>query len=830
MQDSRRDFIKKATMLAGATGMAQLLPASIQRAMAISADPGTTFMDAEHVVFLMQENRSFDHCYGTLKGVRGFNDPRALRLPNGLPVWMQQNKNGDTYAPFRLDIKNSKATWMGSLPHSWTDMTDARNNGKMDNWLEAKKPGNKNYKEMPLTMGFYDRNDIPFYYSLADAFTVCDQHFCSSLTGTSTNRTFFWSAAFRPQPHNPQSLPHVMNGQIDHKDITWKTFPERLEEAGVSWKVYQNELSIPVGLEDEADGWLANFTDNSLEFYKQYNVRLHPAHLDFLAKLLKELPGEIEVLTKELSANPADTEKTKKLEEKKKLLKQVEEASKEWNAARWEKLSEFEKNLHKRAFVTNTGDPDYHEVEAIFYGEGSERREVKVPKGDIFHQFRKDVNAGELPAVSWLVAPCNFSDHPGAPWYGAWYVSEALDILTKNPEVWKKTIFILTYDENDGYFDHVPPFVPPHTDKPWTGAVSKGMDTRAEWVTMDMEEKRTSKAESRRESPIGLGFRVPLVIASPWTRGGWVNSEVFDHTSSLQFLETWLSGKGKNIREENLTEWRRTVCGDLTSVFRPAIKETGSNPTSLKRDQVVEDIHRASFKALPGNYKKLTPEQVSAASSVPQQEPGTRPSCALPSEWYADAAIRNGVLEMNMGAGNRIFGKRAIGAAYQVYAPVEFKREDGAGQMHNWNFTVKAGDEIRYVWPLDRFSGNQYHLIFHGANGFFREYKGDSNEHDLEAKLTYSKGEDVALLTLTNKGTAAASFMVTDTSYKTGEKKLVIKAGGSASYKIALAKTGNWYDVVIRKAGSETFQWRFAGRIETGKPSITDPLMGKVIA
>jgi phospholipase C len=75
--------------------------------------------------------------------------------------------------------------------------------------------------------------------------------------------------------------------------------------------------------------------------------------------------------------------------------------------------------------------------------------------------------------------PCNFSDHPGAPWYGAWYVSEVMDILTNKPEVWKKTIFILCYDENDGYFDHVPPYVVPHPGNPATGLVSEGID--ASW-------------------------------------------------------------------------------------------------------------------------------------------------------------------------------------------------------------------------------------------------------------------------------------------------------------------------------------------------------------
>ena len=117
--DSRREFIRKATMLTGAAGLFSTLPASIQKALAINPPKGTTWKDAEHVVILMQENRSFDHSYGTLRGVRGFNDPRAITLPNNNLVWLQTNAFGETYAPFRLNIRESKATWMGSLPHSW---------------------------------------------------------------------------------------------------------------------------------------------------------------------------------------------------------------------------------------------------------------------------------------------------------------------------------------------------------------------------------------------------------------------------------------------------------------------------------------------------------------------------------------------------------------------------------------------------------------------------------------------------------------------------------------------------------------------------------------
>src|ERR1700761_4856126 len=160
--ESRKDFLKKAVLLSATAGVSQFLPGSIQKAFAINPEPGSTYLDAEHVVLLMQENRSFDHTFGTLQGVRGFNDPRAIRLPNKNLVWLQTNENGDTYAPFRLDIKNSRITWMGGLPHSWENQVDARNGGKYDKWLYAKKPGNEAYRNMPLTMGYYNREDIPF--------------------------------------------------------------------------------------------------------------------------------------------------------------------------------------------------------------------------------------------------------------------------------------------------------------------------------------------------------------------------------------------------------------------------------------------------------------------------------------------------------------------------------------------------------------------------------------------------------------------------------------------------------------------------------------------
>ncbi|HEY2841219.1 MAG TPA: phospholipase C, phosphocholine-specific, partial [Pirellulales bacterium] len=548
---SRRDFLKHAAAFSGAVGLSGLLPAAIQKAQAIVPEPGSTYLDAEHVVILMQENRSFDHSYGSLRGVRGFNDPRAIRLADGNPVWVQTNDAKQSYSPFRLNIKDTQATWMGCLPHSWTDQVDARNGGKYDKWLQSKQSGEKRFADMPLTMGYYNREDIPFYYAMGDAFTICDQHFCSSLTGTTANRLYLWTGTIREKP-SQDSHANVLNSDVDYEhEASWTTFPERLEEHGVSWKIYQNELSLDVGFSDEEAAWLANFGDNPIEYFSQFNVRYLPTFRKRLQALAVSLAAEVAALEKQSKAPAESPGKAaalaKTLAQKNAQLQGVLKDRQRWTEANFNQLSALQKNLYEKAFCTNTGDPHYRELETLKYKDGDAERSLRVPKGDVLHQFRQDVETGKLPTVSWLVAPAAFSDHPGSAWFGAWYIAEALEILTKNPEVWKKTIFLLTYDENDGYFDHVPPFVAPDPRRPETGAVSKGADATVEFVPLEQDRKR-KPANQARESPIGLGYRVPLVIASPWSRGGSVCSQVFDHTSPLQFLEKLLSHKtGKKI-------------------------------------------------------------------------------------------------------------------------------------------------------------------------------------------------------------------------------------------------------------------------------------------
>jgi phospholipase C len=814
----------------------------------INAPEGSTYMDAEHIVLLMQENRSFDHCYGTLKGVRGFNDPRAIELPNRNKVWLQSNAAGQTYAPFRLDIKNTKATWMESLPHSWANQVNARNDGKFDKWLEFKRSSTKEYADMPLTLGYHTREDIPFYYALADAFTVCDQNFCSALTGTNPNRLYFWTGTVREE-QNENSLAHVWNDDMDYGTLKWTTFPERLEENGISWKCYQNEMSIDVGFEGEQDPWLSNFQDNPLEFFEQYNIQLHPKHVAQVKNQLKTLPAAIEELKAKIAALPEGDATIKllkmRLNEMKASLATAQNNEYIVQPGRFDQLSEREKAIHKKGFDTNASDPHYHELAKITYDDDGVAREMLAPKGDVLHQFRRDVVNGNLPTVSWLSAPQNFSDHPSSPWYGAWYVSEVLDILTQNPEVWKKTIFILAYDENDGYFDHVPPFTAPHSHKPGTGAVSQGIDTRADFVTLEQELSRHDFPEKfDKENSIGLGFRVPLVIASPWSKGGWVNSEVFDHTSTLQFLENFLSKKtGKQIVEHNISDWRRTICGDLTTVFRPYYSEQIPTPEFIPRDAFLEAIHKAQFKALPADFKALTPQEIEQLNTntysspyMPQQETGVRSSCALPYELYATGKLSadKKSFDIKFTADNKIFGSNSLGAPFNVYAPGKYVQRADPKQFENartWAYGLTAGDSVTDSWPLNEFENDSYHLRVYGPNGFYREYTGNQADPFLDIACEYEAGlsGNIRLKFANLNGGKPYHIEIIDNAYKTNNHQKEIKTGLSSSLVLDLSKSFGWYDFTLKVAGNGQFSQRFAGRVETGRPGFSDPFMGRVV-
>lgn len=459
------------------------LPSNLQRALAASP-PGTrpSVRDIKHVVLLMQENRSFDHYFGTMPDVIGFSDPDALMLPTGRNVFHQPTDfHPDGYLlPFHLDSRTTSAQKIPSTGHGWEVLHGAWNGGAMDSWLTAHYRFDRNKANVPLSMGYYEEEDIPFHRALAGAFTICDRYHCSMMGSTAPNRLYWETGTI--DPHGVASGP-ILSNEVTVR--TWRTYAENLTEAGVSWKCYHVE-----------DGM-----ESSLKYFKAF----------------KEAPDS----------------------------------------------SPLRRNIARGAL----------------------------------DQFEQDAINDRLPTVSWLFAPRSQNEHPNqsTPAAGAEFIAAKIDAIAANPDVWAKTVFILVYDENDGLFDHVPPPVPP-------------AGTPDEFVTLASPTGIAGKG-----LPIGAGFRVPCIIVSPWTAGGWVCSEPFDHTSNLRFLE-----KVTGVEAPNISAWRRRTFGDFTSALRfherpaapPKLPDL-SERLALARQQVAT----LPPPVIPGTGQIVPVQRPSAATS-----------------------------------------------------------------------------------------------------------------------------------------------------------------------------------------------------------------------
>jgi phospholipase C len=486
----------------------------IARALAAPAACGR-LEDIEHVVILIQENRSFEHYFGSYRGVTGFADPNVLKLDDGsgLSIFAQPGyPNGydsDHLYPFRLNsYHNGECT--NDINHSWAPQHAYWDGGRLDGFVREHLAvdGNSNG---PLTMGYYTRADLSFYYALADAFTICDHYHCSVIGPTDPNRLYSMSAWLDPAGTQGGPILSTSDTRVERfASLNWTTMPEQLEARGISWKVYGD----PTG----------NFGDNVLPYFEQYFT--NPT---LLAKaVLPSYPGD----------------------------------------------------------------------------------------------FAADVAAGTLPQVSWILASLLESEHPPAPEeYGEVVVAGVLKTLVSKPSVWSKTALFVTHDENGGFFDHVPPPTPP-------------AGTPGEYVTA----KPLPSDAGGVAGPIGLGFRVPLLVVSPFARGGFVCSDTFDHTSLLRFLETRFGAE-----VPNLSAWRRASTGDLTSAFnfarvntsvpslpRPSLTDsrvlTSSCAAGAPLSLIAEDSGIAILEQL--EQEIVAPYPVTVNPAPPPQEPGgpRRPS------------------------------------------------------------------------------------------------------------------------------------------------------------------------------------------------------------
>ncbi|MEV0038357.1 phosphocholine-specific phospholipase C [Streptomyces sp. NPDC050804] len=687
---NRRRFLQ----IAGATAGFSALSESIARAGSIPAGRRSgTIQDVDHIVVLMQENRSFDHYFGSLKGVRGFGDPRPVTPVDGRSVWHQSDGTKDVL-PYHPDAEDLGMQFIAGLDHDWAGGHQAWNQGRYDQWIPAKSPG---------TMAYLKREDIPFHYALADAFTVCDAYHCSFIGATDPNRYYMWTG--HTGNDGKGGGPVLGNDELGYG---WTTYPERLEEAGVSWKIYQDTGD---GL-DAAGGWgwiddayRGNYGDNSLLYFDNYR-----------------------------NAKPGDA-------------------------------------LYEKA-----------------------RTGTDAKNGDGFFDILKaDVKAGKLPKISWIAAPEAFSEHPNWPAnYGAWYISQVLDALTSNPEVWSRTALFITYDENDGYFDHVVPPYPPASAAQGASTVDTSLDH--------------FPGDSRHAAgPYGLGQRVPMLVVSPWSTGGYVCSEVFDHTSIIRFME-----RRFGVREPNISPWRRAVCGDLTSAFDFGLKDT--RPASLPDTDAYEP---ADHERHP-SYRPTPPDR----AALPKQEKGSRPARPLPYAPFADGSSTPSTGRFTL----TFSGGASAGASFTVTSA---NRADGP-----WTYSTGAGQRLSDTWNT-AYSEGVYDLSVFGPNGFLRTFQGSGTAAGPEVTARHEahgsrrgpgkdSGTARVVLTLTNATRTDRRLTITD-AY--GGKSVTVKvpAGGHVVHPVELRGDKRWYDLTVVSDKDKGFLRRLAGHVENGAPGVSDP-------
>jgi phospholipase C len=760
---------------------------SISRALAIPAMGRTrTIKDVKHVVILMQENRGFDHYFGTMQGVRGFGDRFPIPLESGKSVWFQSDGTREI-PPYHRDAATSSALVGYGTPHSYSDSQAAWNQGKMGFWPKYKNQ---------YSMGYFKREDIPFQFALADAFTLCDGYHCSITTGADPNRITFWSGSnFNPalraqgincttadgEPNNlrcwpspskwvdglPQPQP---NYRYVGSDFNWDTLPDLLQRAGVSWHIYQ----------DMNDNWTGAM-HGGLAF----------------ASFRHAQPGS---------------------------------------------------PIYAHGL---TGGPDY------------------------LDKLKADVMNGTLPQVSWILPTQSNSEHPGggSPTRAGNFTDQVLDALTSNPEVWSQTVFFLTFDENDGFFDHLPPPAVPSYDINGNLMGKATLPLAGEYFDSTGFALSAQDTISGKIRPWGLSARVPMYVVSPWSKGGWINSQVFDHTSVGRFLE-----KRFGIEVDAISPWHRAISGDLTTAFDFARPNDPRFPELPDQSGwAASDAHQ---KTLPAPTPPTTPQPLF-------QEPGVRYSRALPYILHASAQV-----DARKGTVRLLFANTGFaGAVFHVYDKLHLDRIPR-------RYTVEAGQMLDDEWAV----GNDglYDLWVLGPNGFHRTVKGDlskvrpQNAPNPEIFVGYNVHDGGLHLQLRNDGNSHLRFTVKSNKIYgplLAVSPLVSAAampecpgfgplpgfthvgsgpmlghrpapdlgapgfgfgaplftpgpsfgdGPDTSWDVKvpasghprelywnLSKTGFWYDFIVTTDSDSGFSRRLAGHVETGRASVSDPGMGK---
>jgi phospholipase C len=732
VNETTRRGLFKGAMTAAAFAA---LPASIQKAFATRAAVSTgTIKDVKHIVVLMQENRSFEMYYGTMRGVRGFGDPFPHPTVSGQPAWYQKSGPTDdatTTLPFPI-LQTDNWSFPPDLDHSFGGQQGAWGQGQASYWPQYKSAS---------TMGHYTRAELPFQFALAEAFTIGDDYHCALLSCTDPNRVSLMSgsswnptlaAAGTPCTDangEPNNLRCWITGtwvdgtntgykynQIElNQPFTWPNIADVLTEAGISWRIYQDMNNNWTGA---MNGFLA------FESFR--------------------------------NAQPGST-------------------------------------IYENGMTTWT-----------------------------IADLQTAVQNGTLATVNWVLPSAAESEHPGAPCsptHGGYFTETVLEALTSNPEVWASTIFVLNFDENDGYFDHaLNPAVPSYD----ASGVLQGKSTLpVEGLYFNnvggiygSNYLSGSDTISGNLRPWGLGFRVPFTVVSPWSKGGWVNSAVASHASIGLFLEQWL-----DIKVPAISDWHRSVLSDLTSFFDFRTPNDSFPTLPDLSDWAASD---AASEQLPAVVPPAT-------QALPTQEPGFAPSRALPYELHVAARTNaSGLVTLDF------INTGRQGAVFHVYDVLNLN-------LIPRRYTVEAGktlsDDFWNTFGANYVTARRgsYNLWVYGPNGFARHFQGVVTEEGRwgpqhpKIHLGYDIGRGGLHIGLSSNASQTVDFTVADNAYRSGPAQTVsVRPDETAMLFWPVKKSGNWYDFSV--SAENGFERRFAGRMEDGKDHVTDPLMGRPVA
>jgi phospholipase C len=712
---SRRKFIGASAAVAASTA----LPAEARP----KARPFGDLRDIKHVVVVMQENRSFDHYFGTMKGVRGFGDRATILLPGGKTVWEQPETpvvGASTQYPWAL---SGTSKYSGTLPptpelgaanypgtsHSWENQHGAWYGGLMNGWVFAKGGS--------TTLGFLTRRDLPYHYALAEAYTIGDAYHCSVLSATGPNRTYLWGGSINASQEDGPFIAYSGGDEMG-RFLPWEAYGETLQKAALTWHVYQC-----------AD----DYGDNGMEYFATFAV-----------------------FDPDQGGTPAP------------------------------------------------GNPFYdHGVANV----PTDQRQEMTNADDIADAIRTDVLNGTLAQVSWVVNNQFFSEHPvTAPSNGAYFLNALLNALNADPEVFNSTLVIINYDENDGQFDHVPP------PTPAPGEFDEFVDSGT-----------LGSYGVNGPLPVGFGFRVPLILISPWTRGGWVTSEVSDHTSVLQFLEKWTTALGKPAICGKISPWRRQVAGDLLNAFDFSSPVYGlpnlPDPGALTAE--------VEYTPLPDS------------NVMPTQELGTKPARPLPFQANAN------LVDFSTGATGALIAQIEFSNVASFVTKAShfsvYNNLAGVPSLANYpgafpgQYTVPPGKTLTGTGVVGASAGDTaYDITVVGPNRFLRRYIGNTEGPGAHARVEaiyedadqhghLHDGQPKLKLRLHNDARAHVTFTITFNRYGwLPRQSLTVRAHGKEEWVLdACANSDGWYDLTITVSSDSGWSQRLTGHLETGRASIS---------